>query len=581
MKKIKRPIKIVLIFNRQPSISKIIIFLFSLFISSTIFSQPLAKGLYYTTCENEYLKDILLLNDRSYLIASDVYASTGRGVLVYKIKLDGSIIWSRKVFGYNDSAKTINELIAKYSNNNTSPDYVLGVGAWNGNIVTGDTIQGMMILKLDSNGNVLGNWSVHSVSGDKCTATGIVSNYSLSSNYFILVGNSQISNGGNGLIACIDAVNAQIIWQKEVSSPGCDLSFLDIKETLPGRFVISGCVNKDSLKRGVLVEMDKNGQFLTPLKHYSYNAFGYKDLALSPILTDEKPGVNSSFAVGGMVYYPSLSNCTDAYIMHLDTGLVVSWGTIYNIGCNEVLTDLFYNHKTSEIMALGFQDDTLYLGYKYPYFVFPVDSAAGGIPDYIKYGFTDPGEEFGTAATYNITNDSLIMAMSSKTNPFVQCNTASTIIVKSTTTDTNLVACEMKGNAINCPTYMLIDSVLTFTIQQNLVMIPLVYQDNSPLLAIDTACKSNTLTVFKSKNKNLQEIDIFPNPSNGETEIVFNHSVNNTHIKIFNLTGQSIYEKTGASGNYLTFDISNQTSGIYFLEIHSEGNIFRKKLIKL
>lgn len=88
------------------------------------------------------------------------------------------------------------------------------------------------------------------------------------------------------------------------------------------------------------------------------------------------------------------------------------------------------------------------------------------------------------------------------------------------------------------------------------------------------------LTDVPQIQENQNNFTVFPNPTNGETAIMFNHSVNNINIKVFNLVGQKMLEKTNVSGNRFNIDISDQTAGVYFVEVLVEGNVLRQKLVK-
>jgi hypothetical protein len=73
---------------------------------------------------------------------------------------------------------------------------------------------------------------------------------------------------------------------------------------------------------------------------------------------------------------------------------------------------------------------------------------------------------------------------------------------------------------------------------------------------------------------------VYPNPTNGVTEILFNRSLDNITIRVVNLTGQKVIEKTNLSGNRFSLDISQHAAGVYFVEILENTTILRSKLIK-
>ncbi len=75
-------------------------------------------------------------------------------------------------------------------------------------------------------------------------------------------------------------------------------------------------------------------------------------------------------------------------------------------------------------------------------------------------------------------------------------------------------------------------------------------------------------------------LNLFPNPSNSSINLSSTKSLNKASIKIIDLTGQVILFQQNASGNNFTFDISNFSNGLYFLEVNEEGNFERVKFVK-
>ena len=73
---------------------------------------------------------------------------------------------------------------------------------------------------------------------------------------------------------------------------------------------------------------------------------------------------------------------------------------------------------------------------------------------------------------------------------------------------------------------------------------------------------------------------LFPNPTNGLITLLLSRKLNNVAIKLINVTGQTVMEKTNLAGDRFTFDISEQVKGFYFIEVNDAGNISRIKLVK-
>lgn len=108
------------------------------------------------------------------------------------------------------------------------------------------------------------------------------------------------------------------------------------------------------------------------------------------------------------------------------------------------------------------------------------------------------------------------------------------------------------------------------------------FSTDTPVLSIvlcgaATNCTNASIAEFGDENSQIQ---IFPNPTNGEATIFFNQRPNNATIKIFSLTGQKIFEKSNINEDQLRIEISNQAKGMYFVEIEQNEKISRKKLIK-
>ncbi len=77
-----------------------------------------------------------------------------------------------------------------------------------------------------------------------------------------------------------------------------------------------------------------------------------------------------------------------------------------------------------------------------------------------------------------------------------------------------------------------------------------------------------------------QGISVFPNPTSGQVEIVLNTPLKNGKLKVLNVTGQTIIEKTNLNGNSFSVNLDEQAKGVYFIEISQSGMIYRTKVIR-
>lgn len=109
--------------------------------------------------------------------------------------------------------------------------------------------------------------------------------------------------------------------------------------------------------------------------------------------------------------------------------------------------------------------------------------------------------------------------------------------------------------------------------------------NSSHKMLLDSSAVNDTTEVNEIRNSH--EINIFPNPSNGNFSMSFTSSEkNNYNLEIQNVLGEIIYSETfsplsskrGAGGE-VQFDLSKQSSGLYFILIKTEQGTAVQKLI--
>jgi hypothetical protein len=99
-------------------------------------------------------------------------------------------------------------------------------------------------------------------------------------------------------------------------------------------------------------------------------------------------------------------------------------------------------------------------------------------------------------------------------------------------------------------------------------------------LCSDTSDCINVTTIGLMENNLSGTFNVFPNPANGSINIQPNQEVINATIRLVNVTGQIVMEKTNLCGKSFEFDISGQSQGIYYLEIIQAESISGIRIVK-
>jgi hypothetical protein len=77
-----------------------------------------------------------------------------------------------------------------------------------------------------------------------------------------------------------------------------------------------------------------------------------------------------------------------------------------------------------------------------------------------------------------------------------------------------------------------------------------------------------------------QEVLAYPNPTDSYlTVIVSDSDKHQTNVQLFSLIGELVYEARAIAGE-LNINMTSCTSGIYFLQVTSNGKTYLRKIIK-
>jgi hypothetical protein len=82
------------------------------------------------------------------------------------------------------------------------------------------------------------------------------------------------------------------------------------------------------------------------------------------------------------------------------------------------------------------------------------------------------------------------------------------------------------------------------------------------------------------ENRNDSHFHAYPNPTNGMINISSERPLNNAQIKVLDIQGKLIENKSNLHGNHFVADISDQANGIYFIQIIETGQVSRMLVVK-
>ncbi len=143
----------------------------------------------------------------------------------------------------------------------------------------------------------------------------------------------------------------------------------------------------------------------------------------------------------------------------------------------------------------------------------------------------------------------------------------------------------MRENGDDLPAWMSIENdILTGTPEiADTGCVTLVIQAMDP----DGAMASDTFDVCVDYTvglnpiaKNQFEVNLYPNPSGGHVNIDLKSSIiQDVDLSVMDLTGRVVLRKQFSAAEHITFDMSNNISGMYLIKIESGGNRILKKLI--
>ncbi len=79
------------------------------------------------------------------------------------------------------------------------------------------------------------------------------------------------------------------------------------------------------------------------------------------------------------------------------------------------------------------------------------------------------------------------------------------------------------------------------------------------------------------ENKNVNDFEVYPNPSNGSFNIDFNNLNENNSIEIYSIYGDKVFETTSSESKSIS--VSNLKKGIYLIKVIQNEETITKKLV--
>jgi hypothetical protein len=108
--------------------------------------------------------------------------------------------------------------------------------------------------------------------------------------------------------------------------------------------------------------------------------------------------------------------------------------------------------------------------------------------------------------------------------------------------------------------------------------------DSTLIDRYDFPCDSSNLlldTNVSLNEININDINIYPNPSDGILNIESFSNILNGKLKLTNLEGRTVYNVEVKNKKEYKLNFDNLPSGVYFIEFQSEKKNIAKKWIKL
>lgn len=106
------------------------------------------------------------------------------------------------------------------------------------------------------------------------------------------------------------------------------------------------------------------------------------------------------------------------------------------------------------------------------------------------------------------------------------------------------------------------------------------FTNTNTVFADSVICSTIITNIHQQESQIIKQIEIFPNPSNEFTKVVWNDIQDYDFISLINMTGEKVIEKNVYGKNSIQLNISSIAPGMYFIEFKNKSTKVYRKIIK-
>ncbi|MFI5203844.1 MAG: T9SS type A sorting domain-containing protein [Flavobacteriales bacterium] len=480
---------------------------------------------------------------------------------MFLVKYDaaGNILWAKSAGGIaNDRATSVvvdafgNVLVAGYFHSSS-----ITFGSFT---LTNPNQPDMFIVKYDAGGNVIWAKSQGGFWEDKALAvcTDSLGNVFVAGTFFsdaILFGSYTVYNfstsGADMFIVKYDS-SGNVLWVRTGGGYVGNETATAVHADAFGNVLVVGSFNSPTITFNIATLNNTAGNYTSDMFIVKYDSNGFELWAkstggnfwdeASSVSTDTLGNIyvagyfrSDSVSFGSTTLYNDTTNgSADMFITKYDAGGNTLWATSVGNTSFDFATSVNVDVSGRILLAGYFYSDTLVAGSSSLY------NAVGGADLFIAA--YDAG---GTVLWAKNAGDSF-------------------------PTQATCVATDASGNIFVSGFY---ENTTTFG-PYTLTNTDTLYQD------VFLATLNGPLAINENGFNSEEAIHIYPNPSSGVFQIQMKNKVPvKSEMVIYNALGQKIYESAFQQFTHVILDLSNQSNGVYTMQLIMDGRLYSRKII--